>query len=149
LGQILNEFAACDAKGLEAILEWAAISQWPRRDEFDFTLQSTLRAIAARVSNLGPDFVTEGRSLILYGKDRPRQNSSRRGHWLSRHPGMASRPLCITAAKLIEDLSNASAKASYTNPLSAYTHPHVLVVDEIGYLSYGPTLPMFCFPCGE
>jgi len=46
--------------------------------------------------------------------------------------------LCITAAKLIEDLSNASAKGLLHQSLSAYTHPHVLVVDEIGFLSYGP-----------
>jgi hypothetical protein len=36
-------------------------------DEFDFTLQSTLRQ-SLLGSYLGPDFVTEGRSLILYGK---------------------------------------------------------------------------------
>ena len=36
-------------------------------DEFDFTLQSTLRQ-SLPGSYLGPDFVTEGRSLILYGK---------------------------------------------------------------------------------
>jgi hypothetical protein len=36
-------------------------------DEFDFTLQSTLRR-SLLGSYLGMDFVTEGRSLILYGK---------------------------------------------------------------------------------
>src|SRR5437660_8130011 len=36
-------------------------------DEFDFSLQSTLRQ-SLLGSYLGPDFVTEGRSLILYGK---------------------------------------------------------------------------------
>ena len=46
--------------------------------------------------------------------------------------------LCITAAKLIEDLSNASAKGLLHQSSSAYTGPHVLVIDEIGYLSYGP-----------
>ena len=56
-------------------------------DEFDFSLQTSLRQ-SLLGSYLGPDFVTEGRSLILYGK--------------------------------------------------AYTRPHVLLCDEIGYLSYGP-----------
>jgi len=46
--------------------------------------------------------------------------------------------LCTTAAQLIEDLSNASAKGHLHQSLSAYTRPHVLVIDEIGYLSYGP-----------
>ncbi len=36
-------------------------------EEFDFTLQSTLRQSLIG-SYLGPDFVTEGRSLILHGK---------------------------------------------------------------------------------
>jgi DNA replication protein DnaC len=36
-------------------------------DEFDLSLQSTLRQ-ALLGSYLGLDFVTEGRSLILYGK---------------------------------------------------------------------------------
>ena len=45
--------------------------------------------------------------------------------------------LCITAAKLIEDLSNASQKGKLQDALLTYTHPHVLLVDEVGYLSYG------------
>jgi DNA replication protein DnaC len=46
--------------------------------------------------------------------------------------------LCTTAAKLIEDLSNASAKGQLRASLLTYTRPHVLLCDEIGYLSYGP-----------
>jgi len=42
-----------------------------------------------------------------------------------------------TAAELIEDLSNASQKGHLHQSLSTYTHPHVLVVDEVGYLTYG------------
>src|SRR6516162_11686489 len=37
-------------------------------DEFDFSLQKTLRQ-SLLGSYLGPDFVTEGRSLILSGKE--------------------------------------------------------------------------------
>src|SRR5262249_56422415 len=36
-------------------------------DEFDFSLQTSLRQ-PLFTSYLGPDFVTEGRSLILFGK---------------------------------------------------------------------------------
>ncbi len=46
--------------------------------------------------------------------------------------------LCTTAAKLIEDLSNASQKGHLQESLATYTHPHVLVIDEVGYLTYGP-----------
>src|SRR6202023_342683 len=105
-------------------------------DEFDFTLQSTLRESLIG-SYLGLDFVTEGRSLILHGKtgrgkthlavaigDRAIQNGFE--------------TLFTTAAELIEDLSNAGKKGHLQQALVPYPHPHVLVVDELGYLTYGP-----------
>src|SRR5580693_9384216 len=105
-------------------------------DEFDFSLQTTLRQ-SLLGSYLGPDFVTEGRSLILYGKaGRGKTHLSVAIGYRAIQNGFET--LCITAAKLIEDLSNASAKGLLHQSLSAYTRPHVLVIDEIGYLSYGP-----------
>ncbi len=105
-------------------------------DEFDFTLQSTLRQ-SLLASYLGPDFVTEGRSLILYGKTgRGKTHLAIAIGYRAIQNGFET--LCTTAAKLIEDLSNASAKGLLHQSLSTYTRPHVLVIDEIGYLSYGP-----------
>ena len=105
-------------------------------DEFDFTLQSTLRQ-SLLGSYLGPDFVTEGRSLILYGKTgRGKTHLAVAIGYRAIQNGFET--LCTTAAKLIEDLSNASAKGLLQQSLSTYTRPHVLVLDEIGYLSYGP-----------
>jgi hypothetical protein len=46
--------------------------------------------------------------------------------------------LFTTAAELIEDLSNASKRGHLQESLTTYTHPHVLVIDEVGYLTYGP-----------
>jgi len=54
-------------------------------EEFDFSLQTTLR-LSLLGSYLGPDFVSEGRSLIFLRQDRPRQNSSGSSHRLSRYP---------------------------------------------------------------
>jgi DNA replication protein DnaC len=105
-------------------------------DEFDFTLQSTLRQ-SLLGSYLGPDFVTEGRSLILYGKTgRGKTHLAVAIGYRAIQNGFET--LCTTAAELIEDLSNASAKGLLQPSLSTYTRPHVLVIDEIGYLSYGP-----------
>ena len=105
-------------------------------DEFDFTLQSTLRQ-SLLGSYLGPDFVTEGRSLILYGKEgRGKTHLAVAIGYRAIQNGFET--LCTTAAKLIEDLSNASTKGLLHQSLSTYTRPHVLVLDEIGYLSYGP-----------
>ena len=39
---------------------------------------------------------------------------------------------------MIEDLSNAGRRGRLHDALETYTHPHVLVIDEVGYLTYGP-----------
>jgi len=80
---------------------------------------------------------TEDRPLILYGKTgRGKTHLAVAIGYRAIQNGFET--LCVTAAKLIEDLSNASAKGLLHQSLSAYTRPHVLVIDEIGYLSYGP-----------
>ena len=105
-------------------------------DEFDFTLQSTLRESVIG-SYLGLDFVTEGRSLILHGKTgRGKTHLAVAIGYRAIQNGFEA--LFTTAAELIEDLSNASKKGHLQESLETYTHPHVLVIDEVGYLTYGP-----------
>ena len=105
-------------------------------EEFDFTPQSKLRK-ALLGSYLGPDFVTEGRSLILHGKTgRGKTHLAVAIGYRAIQNGFET--LFTTAAELIEDLSNASQKGHLHQSLTTYTHPHVLVVDEVGYLTYGP-----------
>ena len=43
----------------------------------------------------------------------------------------------VTAAELIDDLSAAFRTGRLAEALTAYTQPDVLVVDEVGYLTYG------------
>ncbi len=45
--------------------------------------------------------------------------------------------LFTTAAQLIEDLSAAGRAGTMREALGRYMKPHVLVVDEVGYLAYG------------
>ena len=105
-------------------------------DEFDFTLQSTLRQSLIG-SYLGLDFVTEGRSLILHGKTgRGKTHLAVAIGYRAIQNGFET--LFTTAAELIEDLSNASKRGHLQESLTTYTHPHVLVIDEVGYLTYGP-----------
>jgi len=105
-------------------------------EEFDFTPQSKLRK-SLLGSYLGPDFVTEGRSLILHGKTgRGKTHLAVAIGYRAIQNGFEA--LFTTAAELIEDLSNASQKGHLHQSLTTYTHPHVLVVDEVGYLTYGP-----------
>ena len=43
----------------------------------------------------------------------------------------------VTAAALIDELSAASRTAKFREALHAYLQPSVLVIDEVGYLTYG------------
>ena len=45
--------------------------------------------------------------------------------------------LFTTAAELIDQLSAAFREGRFAEALTTYTHPAVLVVDEVGYLTYG------------
>jgi DNA replication protein DnaC len=85
-------------------------------------------------SFLGPELVSEGRSLILSGptgtgKTRLAVSIAYRAI----QNGFEAR--FTTAAHLIEELSNAARTGRLAEALHDYTHPHVLVIDEIGYLS--------------
>jgi DNA replication protein DnaC len=103
-------------------------------DEFDFSLQSTLR-LALLGSYLGPELVSEGRSLILHGKTgRGKTHLAVAIGYRALQNGFET--LFTTAAELIEDLSNAGKKGRLQESLATYTHPHVLVIDEVGYLTY-------------
>ena len=104
-------------------------------DDFNFTYQSTLRA-AVLGSALSADFVTDGRSLIFTGKPgRGKTHLAIAIAYRAIQNGFDA--FFTTAAALIEDLSAAFRAAQLTEALPTYTHPDVLVVDEVGYLTYG------------
>jgi DNA replication protein DnaC len=104
-------------------------------DDFDFTYQSTVR-LALLGSALSPDFVTDGRALILLGKPgRGKTHLAIAIAYRAIQNGFDAR--FVTAAELIDDLSAAFRAGRLAEALTAYTHPHVLVVDEVGYLTYG------------
>lgn len=104
-------------------------------DDFDFTFQSTLR-VSMLGSYLSADFVTEGRCLILSGKPgRGKTHLAVAVAYRAIQNGFDA--LFVTAAELIDDLSNAARRGALRETLARYVSPHVLVVDEVGYLTYG------------
>jgi DNA replication protein DnaC len=104
-------------------------------DDFDFTYQSTVR-LALLGSALSPDFITEGRCLILLGKPgRGKTHLAVAISYRAIQNGFDA--LFTTAAELIDSLSAAFRESRLAQTLATYTHPSLLVVDEVGYLTYG------------
>ncbi len=104
-------------------------------EEFDFAFQSSLRKDLLG-SYLGPELVEEGRNLVAFGP-----SGTGKTHiavaiaYKAIQNGSDAR--FVTAAHLIDDLSRASQEGKLREALATYTHPGVLVVDEVGYLSLG------------
>ena len=87
-------------------------------------------------SALAPDFVTEGRSLIFTGKPgRGKTHLAVAIAYRAIQHGFDA--YFTTAATLIDDLSAAFRAGQLAQALATYTHPAILVVDEVGYLTYG------------
>jgi DNA replication protein DnaC len=102
-------------------------------EDFDFTFQSSVK-LQLLGSFLGPELVSEGRSLILSGPAGTGKTRLAIGiAYRAIQNGFEAR--FTTAATLIEELSNAARTGRLADTLHTYTHPHVLVIDEIGYLS--------------
>jgi DNA replication protein DnaC len=105
-------------------------------EDFNFSLQSVLRPQLLG-SYLGPEFVTEGRNLILLGKTgRGKTHLAIAIAYRAIQHGATA--FFTTAAHLIDELSAASRQGRLRETLPKYPQPHVLVVDEVGYLTYGP-----------
>ena len=104
-------------------------------DDFDFTFQSTLR-MSMLGTFLSPDFVTQGGSLVLCGKPgRGKTHLAIAVAYRAIQNGFDA--LFTTAAALIDDLAVASRDGQLRTALTHYVQPAVLVVDELGYLTYG------------
>src|SRR3989441_7293202 len=104
-------------------------------DDFNFSMQSTIR-LALLGSALAPDFVTEGRCLIFGGKPgRGKTHLAVAIAYRAIQNGFDA--VCVTTAELIDDLSAAFRTGRLAEALARYVHPAVLVVDEVGYLTYG------------
>lgn len=103
-------------------------------EDFDFTFQTSVR-LNLLGSYLGPELMSEGRSLILSGPTGTGKT----------HLGIAiayraiqngATALFREANHLIEELSEATRAGKLLEAMAPYVHTGVLVVDELGYLTY-------------
>ena len=132
---LAEEIAHRQQTRLGRVSRWAHFPFLKTIDDFDFTYQSVVR-LSLLGSALSPDFVTEGQSLILTGKPgRGKTHLAIAIAYRAIQNGFEAR--FVTAAELIDDLSSAFRSGHLAERLATYTHPAVLVVDEVGYLTYG------------
>ncbi len=130
-----EEIAQRQQTRLSRLSRWARFPFLKTIDDFDFTFQSTVR-LSLLGSALSADFVTEGRSLIFLGKPgRGKTHLAVAIAYRAIQNGFDA--LFATAAQLIDELSAALRGGRFAEVLATYTHPDVLVVDEVGYLTYG------------
>lgn len=105
-------------------------------EEFDFEFQrSVKRQMLGRF--LGPELVEDGRSLVLLGEPgRGKTHLAIAVAYKAIQNGYDAR--FTTAALLLNELHVAAREGDIEQTLSGFVAPDVLVVDELGYLSYGP-----------
>ena len=103
-------------------------------EDFNFTFQTALK-LQMLGSYLGPELVTEGRSAIFSGP-----SGTGKSHiciaiaYRAIQHGYEAR--FVSADALIGHLSHAAAKGRLEMALDPFLHPHVLVIDELGYLTH-------------
>jgi DNA replication protein DnaC len=103
-------------------------------EEFDFTFQSSIKR-AALGPWLGPEFVTEGRNLILSGKPgRGKTHLAIALAYRAIQNGFDAR--FVKASALIDELCAAARAGRLREATAEYVEPDVIVIDEIGYLHH-------------
>ena len=103
-------------------------------EEFDFTFQSSVR-LSLIGSALGPELISEGRTMVLCGPSGTGKThlAIAIAYKAIQNGGTA---VFREANHLIEELSEATRRGTLRQAIEPYLHTDVLVVDELGYLTY-------------
>jgi DNA replication protein DnaC len=103
-------------------------------EEFDFTFQSSVR-LSLLGSALGPELISEGRTMVLCGPSGTGKThlAIAIAYRAIQNGGTA---VFREANQLIEELSAATRRGTLRDAIEPYLHTDVLVIDELGYLTY-------------
>lgn len=113
-------------------------------EEFDFSFQRSVERKALG-PYLGPELVSGGRSLILWGSPGLGKTalSIALAYKAIQHGATAR---FVTCTDLIGQLVQARARGEWEAALKGFLTPEVLIIDEVGYLTYGPYAANMLFP---
>jgi len=136
--QIVEEIARLEQvektqRSLQSRLQRARIGRFKPIADFDWNWPKKIeRDLIERALTL--DFIREGRNLALIGTNGLGKTLIARN--IAHQAVLAGfSVLCTTAADLIEDLRSCGPE-TLRRRLSRYTRPHLLTIDEVGYLAY-------------
>jgi DNA replication protein DnaC len=136
--QILEEIARLEEidksrRSQESRLRRARIGRFKPMADFDWNWPKKIdRDLIERTLTL--EFIREGRNLALIGTNGLGKTMIARN--IAHQAVLAGfSVLSTTAAELIEDLRSCSPE-TLRRRLARYARPHLLCVDEVGYLSY-------------
>jgi DNA replication protein DnaC len=120
-------------RSLQSRLRRARIGRFKPVSDYDWNWPKKIeRDVIERALTL--EFIREGRNLVLLGSNGLGKTMLARN--IAHQAVLAGfSVLFTTAADLIEDLRSRSPE-TLRRRLTRYTRPHLLVVDEVGYLAY-------------
>lgn len=121
-------------RSLERRLERSRIGRFKPIADFDWNWPKKIeRDVIERALTL--DFIQEHRNLVLLGANGVGKTMIAKN--LAYQAALAGHSvLFVTAAELLDDLRAEVAHTTFRRKLTKYASPQILVVDEVGYLSY-------------
>ncbi len=121
-------------RSLERRLERSRIGRFKPIADFDWNWPKKIeRDVIERALTL--DFVEERRNLVLLGANGVGKTMIAKN--LAYQAALAGHSiLFVTAAELLDDLRAEVAQTTFRRKLTKYASPQILVIDEVGYLSY-------------
>lgn len=113
-------------------------------EQFDFTFQKSVERRTLG-SYLGPELVSEGRCAVFLGRTgRGKTHLAIALAYKAIQLGHTAR--FTSVASLLNDLHTAQREGTLPETIDSYVEPDVLVLDELGYLTYGPDAANHLFP---
>ena len=121
-------------RSLERRLERSRIGRFKPIADFDWNWPKKIeRDVVERALTL--DFVEEHRNLVLLGANGVGKTMIAKN--LAYQAALSGHSvLFVTAAELLDDLRSEVAQTTFRRKLTKYASPQILVIDEVGYLSY-------------